>query len=127
MGAENFKSVSRITLTLELVNKGSIVCEMIRHLAPVTVSKIIKGLPIQDRIHRFKDQFVYIETGLEIGAEKQTSRFKPGDVGFMTSNGALCFFLQESTVSPMSRVGILKNNITLIGSVKPGDVLILKK
>ena len=127
MGAENFKSVSRITLTLELVNKGSIVCEMIRHLAPVTVSKIIKGLPIQDRIHKFKDQFVYIETGLEIGAEKPTSRFKPGDVGFMASNGALCFFLQESTVSPMSRVGVLKNNVTLIGSVKPGDILILKK
>lgn len=127
MATENFKSVSRIPLTLELVNKGSITCEMIRHLAPVTVGKIIKGLPMQDRVHRFKDLFVYIETGLEIGAEKPTSRFKSGDVGFMTSNGGLCFFLKESTVPPMSRVGVLKNNVALIGSVKPGDVIILKK
>jgi uncharacterized protein len=126
--SENIKnSVSRISLTLELVNKGDIGCEMIRHLAPVTVSKIIKNLPIQDRVHRFKDRFVYIETGLEIGAEKPRTQFKSGDVAFMTSNGALCFFIQDSTVLPMSYVGVLKNNVALIESVKPGDIIILKK
>ncbi len=124
--ANSSSSVSRIPLTVELVNKGNVDCEMIRHLAPVTVSKIIKSLPIQDRTHRFKDQFIYIQTGLEIGAEKPKTQFKSGDVGFMTSNGALCFFLQDSTVSPMSHVGILKEDIELIGSARPGDIIIMR-
>jgi len=96
---------------------------MIRHLAPITVNKVIRGLPIQDRVHRFKDQFVYIETGLEIGSEKPKTQFKSAEVGFMTSNGALCFFLQNSTVLPMSRVGILKGSLEVIGSAKPGDTI----
>jgi uncharacterized protein len=124
--ANSSSSVSRIRLMVELVNKGNIDCEMIRHLAPVTVNKIVKSLPIQDRTHRFKDQFVYIQTGLEIGAEKPKTHFKSGDVGFMASNGALCFFLQDSTVSPMSHVGILKEDIELIGSARPGDIIIMR-
>ena len=119
----SFNSVSRILLTIEVSNKGSVDCEMIRHLAPITVNKVIRGLPIQDRVHRFKDQFVYIETGLEIGSEKPKTQFKSAEVGFMTSNGALCFFLQDSTVLPMSRVGILKGSIHVIGSAKPGDTI----
>ena len=124
--ANSSRSISRIPITVELVNKGNIDCEMIRHLAPVTVSKILKGLPIQDRIHRFKDQFIYIQTGLEIGAEKPKTKFKLGDVGFMTSNGAVCFFLKDSTVSAMSHVGILKEGIKLIGSARPGDVIVMR-
>jgi hypothetical protein len=98
---------------------------MIRHLAPVTVSKIIKNLPIQDRIHKFKDQFVYIETGIEIGTEKPKTHFKSGEIGFMTSNGALCFFLQNAIVSPMSQVGILKGNAELIKSASTGDIIVI--
>jgi hypothetical protein len=118
-------SVSRILLNLELSKKGNIDCEMIRHLAPVTVSKIIKNLPIQDRIHKFKDQFVYIETGIEIGTEKPKTHFKSGEIGFMTSNGALCFFLQNAIVSPMSQVGILKGNAELIKSASTGDIIVI--
>jgi len=118
-------SVSRIILNLELSKKGNIDCEMIRHLAPVTVSKIIKNLPIQDRIHKFKDQFVYIETGIEIGTEKPKTHFKSGEIGFMTSNGALCFFLQNAIVSPMSQVGILKGNAELIKSASTGDIIVI--
>jgi len=122
----SINSVSRILLTLELSNKGSIDCEMIRHLAPVTVNKIIKCLPIQDRIHKFKDQFVYIETGMEIGTEKPKTRFKSGEVGFMTPNGALCFFLQDSMVSPMSQVGILKGNTEIIKLASPGNIIVIR-
>jgi hypothetical protein len=118
-------SVSRILLNLELSKKGNIDCEMIRHLAPVTVSKIIKSLPLQDRIHKFKDQFVYIETGIEIGTEKPKTHFKSGEIGFMTSNGALCFFLQNAIVSPMSQVGILKGNAELINTASTGDIIVI--
>ncbi|HEY7572934.1 MAG TPA: cyclophilin-like family protein [Nitrososphaeraceae archaeon] len=123
----SINSVSRILLNLELLNKGNIDCEMVRHLAPVTVNKIIKGLPIQDRIHKFKDQFVYIETGIESGTEKPRTHFKSGEIGFMTSNGALCFFLQDAIVSPMSQVGILRGSTEFIKSASTGDIIVIKR
>src|SRR5690606_21539812 len=52
-------SVSRLRIELEVVNKGSAQAELVRHLAPVTCSAILKGLPLQDRVHRYADKFVY--------------------------------------------------------------------
>ena len=83
----NTGSISRIPVTLEVTNKGFAECEMIRHLSPVSVGIILKRLPLQDRIHKFTDKLVYIETGLAIGAEKQKTRFKRGDIAYMTSKG----------------------------------------
>ena len=37
-----------------------------------------------------------------IGAEKQQTRFKRGDIAYMTSNGSLCIFIKDSIVTPMN-------------------------
>lgn len=120
-------SVSRQKLELEVANKGSALAELVRHLAPLTCNAILKGLPMQDRMHRYADKFVYIETGLVIGAEKQRTQFKKGDVAFLTSNGSICVFVQDATVQPMNPVGKIADNIGVIESSQPGDVMIVKK
>ena len=120
-------SVSRFKLAIEIASKGSASAEMVRHLAPLTSNAILKSLPLQDRVHRYADKFVYIETGLVIGAEKQRTKFRRGDVTFLTSNGSICVFVQDATVQLMNPLGIITNNIEAVESSQPGDVMIVKK
>lgn len=121
----NTGSISRLTVTLEITNKGLAECEMIRHLSPVSVGMILKRLPLQDRIHKFADKLVYIETGLTIGAEKQKTRFKRGDIAYMTSNGSICIFIKDSSVTPMNPIGVVKSNLEIIEDTRAGDIMIL--
>jgi hypothetical protein len=120
-------SVSRFKLEIEVANKGSARAELVRHLAPLTCNAVLKGLPLQDRVHRYADKFVYIETGLVIGAEKQKTKFSRGDVAFLVSNGSICVFVQDAAVQPMNALGKITDNLEVIGSSQPGDVMIVKK
>jgi uncharacterized protein len=120
-------TVSRLPVFLEISNKGFAQCEIIRHLSPLSARIILKRLPLQDRVHKFADKFVYIETGLIIGAEKQQTRFKRGDIAYMTANGSLCIFIKDSIVMPMNPIGIIKSNLELIEFAQTGDVAILRK
>jgi uncharacterized protein len=120
-------SVSRLKLAIEILNKGSATCELVRHLAPLTAGAILKGLPLQDRVHRFVDKFVYIETGLVIGAEKRRTQFRRGDVGFLPSNGSICVFVKDAVVQPMNAIGMVTANLEIIESSQPGDVMVVKK
>ena len=123
----NTGSISRLPVTLEITNKGFAECEMIRHLSPVSVGMIFKRLPLQDRIHKFADKLVYIETGLTIGSEKQKTRFKRGDMAYMISNGSICVFIKDSSVMPMNPIGVVRSNLEIIEYTRAGDIMILSK
>src|SRR5213593_676389 len=120
-------SVSRFKLTIEIANKGFASAELVRHLAPLTSNALMKSLPLQDRVHRYADKFVYIETRLVIGAEKQRTHFRRGDVAYLTSNGSICVFVQDAAVQPMNPLGVITGNIEVFESSQPGDVMIVKK
>lgn len=120
-------SVSRFKLVIEIASKGCAQAELVRHLAPLTCNTITKALPLQDRVHRYADKFLYIGTGLVIGAEKQRTQFRKGDIAFMPSNGSICVFVQDGTVQPMNPLGKIIDNIDVIGSSQPGDVMIVKR
>lgn len=121
-------SVSRTRLMLELKGKGVCECELARHLAPLTVGTLLRVLPVEGRAHYFEDKFVYFETGLTIGTEKQRSDFKRGDMAFMISNGSVCIFVKDASASTnMNPIGRVITNLELIESSAPGDVLLLRK
>lgn len=121
-------SVSRTRLMLELKGKGVCECELARHLAPLTVGTLMRSLPVEGRAHYFEDKFVYFETGLTIGTEKQRSDFKRGDMAFMISNGSVCIFVKDASASTnMNPIGRVITNLELIESSAPGDVLLLRK
>jgi hypothetical protein len=120
-------SVSRIPVIIQISNKGMAPSEMIRHLSPLCVRMILNSLPIQDRIHKISESIVYIETSLVIGAEKQKTHFKRGDIAYMTSNSSICIFTKDSVVTPMNYIGIVKSNLELIETTQSGDFMILKK
>lgn len=120
-------SVSRIRLTAEVSGKGSAACELVRHLAPITVSALLKGLPVQDRMHRFEDKFIYIETGLVVGAEKNKTQFRRGDLAFLPSNGAVCFIVKDCTTQAMNLIGRIVENVEALEGAQAGDVIAVKK
>jgi len=120
-------SVSRSKVVIEVAGKGSAEAELVRHLAPLTCNAILKSLPLQDRVHRYADKFVYIETGLVIGAEKQKTQFSKGDIAFMISNGSICVFLQDAAVQSMNMLGRIPGSIDAIASSQPGDIMVVKK
>jgi len=120
-------SVSRIPTIIEISNKGTAPCEMIRHLSPLCVRIILNSLPIEDRIHKISESIIYIETKLVIGAEKQKNLFKRGDIAYMTSNSSICVFLKDSVVTPMNHIGIVKSNLEIIENTQSGDAMIIKR
>ena len=120
-------SVSRIPMIIQIVDKGIAACELIRHLSPLCVRTILNYLPLQDRIHKFSDSIIYIETRLVIGAEKQKTQFKRGDIAYMTSNSSICIFTKDTVMAPMNPIGIVKSNLEIIESTQSGDIMILKK
>jgi len=121
-------TVSRVPLILEISNKGVVECEIIRHLCPITTKLILNGLPLKDRIHKLQQALVYMETGLIIGAEKQRSRFRRGEMAYLTANGSVCIFVKDCpAISTMNPIGIVTSNLRILESAQTGDVIILRR
>ncbi|HJR85247.1 MAG TPA: cyclophilin-like family protein [Nitrososphaeraceae archaeon] len=122
----NPNSVSRIHVVLESREKGKITLELVRHLSPITFSKIIKGLPFSGRLHFMDHKLGYVETGLTVGAEKQKSTFQRGDLGFMISNGSICIILQDTKGLSMNHIGHCIDDPLMLESIESGEIIFIK-
>ncbi|MGQ0638480.1 MAG: cyclophilin-like fold protein [Nitrososphaerota archaeon] len=119
-------SVSKVEIIVEIKGKSQLRCELKRHLAPVTVGNIVRSLPLEGNAHMLNNSFVYMETKINVGGERQRKEFKKGEIAFMTANGSICFFLNDSA-SPktMTPIGNMTFNIEALNDVKPGDVFLI--
>jgi uncharacterized protein len=123
----HLKSVSRLTVMLEIEGQGTIEYELVRHLAPLTIGRVFKALPISDTVHFYDNKFAYIQTELQVGGEKPRTTFKPGDMAFLTNSSSICFFLKECSISPMNLMGTAKSSIDRLSGSRIGNILTLKK
>ena len=126
MNWSNPNSVSRIHVVFEAVGRGKIVLELVRHLSPITFSNIIKSLPISGRLHFLERNIGYVETGLTLGAEKQKSVFKRGELGFMISNGSICVVLQSIKGINMNHIGHCVEDPLLLDSIDSSEIIFIK-
>ena len=122
----NPNSVSRIQVVLESREKGKIMLEFVRHISPITFSKIIKAMPISGRLHFLDHKLGYVESGLTVGAEKQKSTFQRGDLGFMISNGSICIVLQDTKGLSMNHIGHCIDDPLLLESMESGEIVFIK-
>jgi uncharacterized protein len=120
-------SISRIKVILELSGRGFSQGYIVRHLSPLTSSAILKYLPITRRVNRFKDKFVYIETELSLGREKQRTNFKRGELAFMTYHGSICVFLNDTISTPMNPLGVITTSLEMLETTEPGDLITIKR
>ncbi len=125
-----FSTVSRIPIKIVIEKKEILDGQLIRHYSPLTVSHLLKQLPISGGIHYNYDNFCYIHTQLNIGAEKQKKAFSKGDITLMTSTGSICFILKEiSSISYlMNHIGKISpsSNLELLRDLKPIDAITIK-
>jgi uncharacterized protein len=120
-------SVSRIKVILELSGRGFSQGYIARHLSPLTSSAILKSLPITRRVNKFKDKFVYIETELALGREKQRTKFKRGELAFMTFHGSICVFLNDTISTPMNPLGVVTTRLEMLETTEPGDLITITR
>ena len=123
----NPNSVSRIQVLLGVGDKGEIPLEFVRHLSPITFSNIIKIMPISGRLHFMDHKIGYVETGVTVGAEKQKSTFKRGDLGFMVSNGSICIVFQDTKGISMNQIGHCIEDPLLLESIESGEIIFIKR
>jgi hypothetical protein len=119
----NSSSVSRVRILMEVNGIGDFNCEFIRHLSPLTIATILRKLPISGILHTRGAHMKYIETGLDVGAEKQRAFFVKGDVTYMTSNGSICIILQSTSGIIMNPIGKFLGDIESFTSAPPGTIL----
>ena len=120
-------SISKVKVVLEISGKGVSQGHIVRHLSPLTSSAILKSLPIQRRAYKFKDRFVYIETELALGREKQRTNFKRGDLAFMTFHGSICVFLNDTISTPMNPLGVVTTHLEMLETIVPGDLITINR
>jgi uncharacterized protein len=126
MNWSNPNSVSRFHVVFEAVGRGKIVLELVRHLSPITFSNLIKSIPISGRLHFLERNIGYVETGLTLGAEKQKSIFKRGELGFMISNGSICVVLQSIKGINMNHIGHCVEDPLLLDSIDSSEIIFIK-
>ena len=120
-------SVSKVDIEIDLQGKGTARGGLFRHLSPLTLGALMKRMPIQGRVARFSDQFIYILSGVVAGVEKARRNFSAGDITFLASNGAVCIFLKDVGVAtPMNPLGRVVEGLDLLRSASAGDVIVIR-
>ncbi len=120
------ESVSRIEGEIEVRGKGKASLHLFRHLSPLTVSALLRAMPIESRVS-VQNSMVCIFTNLRVGVEKPKTEFLRGDAAFLPLNSTLCFFLgRVSSGRPLNHVGKIERGIELLENVKPGDVIVVR-
>ena len=121
-------SVSKIEFRAIFEGKGEAKISIYKHLSPVTVNNMLVMDRLAGRIVRFQDVFIYAPLGIRVGVEKAKSQFKRGEVAFMSSTGAICFFLKDASVGvPMNPLGEVSSGMELVEKCGAGDTVLLVK
>ena len=120
-------SVSRIPVLLVLEDGRQAEGELVRFYAPKTTDALLRRMPIEGRIARWKEE-VYFETDIAIGLEKPRSKVETGTIAFWPMGSAVCvFYGQTQPYSPVNVIGLVKSGIDIFRDVAAGTRIRLEK
>lgn len=101
--------------------------ELVRFQAPKTVDALLRRLPIEGRIARWKDE-VYFEAGITMGLEKPKSTVETGTIAFWPMGSAVCIFHgQTQPYSPVNIIGLVKSGIEIFKEAAVGARIRLER
>ena len=120
-------SVSRIPVRFVLEDGRKAEAELVRFYAPKTADAILRRLPIEGRIARWKEE-VYFESGITMGLEKPKSKIDTGTIAFWPMGSAVCIFYgQTQPYSPVNIIGVVKSGLEIFADVAAGAKIRLEK
>ena len=121
-------SLSRIPIHISVHGKGDAKGELFRHLAPLTLGTLLRDMPINGRVNRFEDVFIYVISDVVMGMEKTKRVFLKGEIAFLALNSAICVFLKDSTVAkPMNPIGKITSGFKILENASAGDVIEMRQ
>jgi hypothetical protein len=113
-------SISRIPVRFVLEDGRHADGELIRFQAPKTADALLRRMPIEGRVARWKDE-VYFEAGISIGLEKPKSKVETGTIAFWPMGSAVCIFYGETQpYSPVNVIGVVKSGIEIFKDIAAG-------
>jgi len=120
-------SVSRIPVRFVLEDGRQAEGELVRFYAPKTTDALLRRLPIEGRIARWKEE-IYFGAGITVGLEKPKSKVETGTVAFWPMGSAVCIFYgQTQPYSPVNIIGAVKSGIEIFKDVALGAKIRLEK
>jgi len=122
-------SVSRIPILLSINNVIDIEGELVRHLSPLTIKKILGCLPISQLVINFQNKYIQVSIELNIGIEKPKNIFKKGDIAFSPISNSICIFLNDyDHNNQLNHIGFVKNDdLEKLKKTKAGDILNIRR
>jgi|KBSMisStandDraft_5_1062788.scaffolds.fasta_scaffold80160_4 hypothetical protein len=122
-------SVSRIPILLSINNVIDIEGELVRHLSPLTIKKILGCLPISQLVINFQNKYIQVSIELNIGIEKPKNIFKKGDIAFSPISNSICIFLNDYYHNnQLNHIGFVKNDdLEKLKKTKAGDILNIRR
>ncbi len=120
-------SVSRVPVRFVFEDGRHAEAELIRFYAPRTTDALLRRLPIEGRVARWKEE-IYFEAGLTMGLEKAKSKVTTGTVAFWPIGSAVCvFYGNTQPYSPVNVIGIVKKGTEIFREVATGSKIRLEK
>jgi len=120
-------SISRIPVRFVLEDGRRADGELVRFHAPKTTDALLRRLPIEGRIARWKEE-VYFEAGITTGLEKPKSKVETGTIAFWPMGSAVCIFYGETQpYSPVNVIGLVKSGIDIFKDVALGAKIRLER
>jgi len=122
-------SVSRIPILITINNAIDIQGELVRHLSPLTIKKIISCFPISQLIINFQNKYIQINLELNTGIEKPKNIFKKGDIAFSPISNSIHIFLNDYIHNnQLNHIGFVKmDHLEKLTKTKAGDILNIRR
>lgn len=118
--------IEKYSLTI-IVNEVDVAeGELTRTYAPLTISKVIRMLPIRSRAYRLPDR-VYLQVDLKMDVEKPREQVLRGDIAFWPQASAIAFFIKDTKLTqPVSLMGKVTKGLEFIERASMGTPILIK-
>jgi hypothetical protein len=111
-------------LKAKVPGKGEILGRVYKHLSPVTITKLMRAVPLDGHVNMFEKNFAYILTNVVTGEEKSRKEFKKGEIAFMPAGCMVCFFLADTkSYKPMNPLGQITQGMPVLEALRRGDTI----
>jgi hypothetical protein len=100
--------------------------ELVRTYAPITISKLVRMLPIRSRIYKLPDR-AYFQVDLRMDVEKPREQVARGDISFWPQASAMALFLRDSKLTqPVSLIGKVTKGLEVVERAPMGSSIVVK-
>jgi hypothetical protein len=119
--------LSKIPISINIVDMGEASGYLNRLTAPLTVEEIMKMLPINSRTSPAMG-FVSVILGIKRGPEKPVNSVKSGTIGYWPRGDALIICPRDfRPYGPVNRIGEITEGLELFKGLRSGTRIIIKR